>query len=95
MKIQGVDVDKDLEPLWRHLEDHLSKSGILSLAQGSVLWPSARVILAAQLGSRKGGRLPPQPTEPSGFLIHVRHSKRLTRKALLIKDGFKVTFEAV
>lgn len=82
LKIQRVGADEDLEPLWGHLQDHLSKSGILSLAQGGVLWPSARVILAARLGSRTGGGLPPQPTEPSGFLINVQHSKRLKRKAL-------------
>ena len=88
-------MDEDLGPFWGHLEDHLSKCGIHSLAQGRVLWPSARVILAARLGSRKGGGLPPQPTEPSGLLIYVQRSQWLRRKALLMKDGFEVTFEAV
>lgn len=59
LEVQGGDVDENLGPRWGHLKDHLSKSGILSWTQGSVLWPSARVTLAAWLCSRKGGRLPP------------------------------------
>lgn len=65
LKIQHVGVDEDLEPLWGHLQDHLSKSGILSLAQGGALWPPTRVILASRLGSREGGCLP----NPLGPLV--------------------------
>lgn len=67
LKIQRVGVDEDLEPLWGHLQDHLSKSGILSLAQGGVLWPSTRVILASRLGSRTEGGCLPNPLGPLVF----------------------------
>lgn len=67
LEIQGVDVDTHLEPLWEHLKAHLSESGLLSLVQGSVLWPSASVPLTAWLGFRKGGGRLPDPLSPLGF----------------------------
>lgn len=67
LKVQGVDGDADLEPLSEPLKDHLSKSGILSLAPGSILWLAARVTLAAWLGSRKGQGCLPDLLSPLVF----------------------------
>lgn len=90
-KIQGRDVGADLGPLCGHLKDCLSKSGILSLAQGSVLWPRARVTLA----EFQEGRGRPRPPKPFAFLIYVRRAERSKPKAPLIKDEPAVPCEAV
>ena len=56
------------------------------------LWPQA-VSSGSLAGFQRGGRLPPCPMEPFGFLIYVHHSEWSKPKALLIKDESEVTFE--
>ena len=58
------------------------------------LWPQA-VSSGSLAGFQGGGRLPPCPMEPFGFLIYVHHSEWSKPKALLIKDESEVTFEVV
>ena len=58
------------------------------------LWPQA-VSSGSLAGFQRGGRLPPCPMEPFGFLIYVHHSEWSKPKALLIKDESEVTFEVV